>query len=100
MGLPSNKPLFFQDYPGQITLFELEDLDRLVLKANQNRPDLFAAEAEVKSSQYSLTAAKLKNFPTINGEFDIGRQYYQHGVNDMYDFKATVSLNYPLFQGF
>jgi len=100
MGLPPDKPIFFQDYPGKIETFELEDLDVLVLKANHNRPDLLAAEAEVKSSELSFKAARLMNFPTINGEFDIGRKYYQRGVNDHYDFTATVSLDYPLFQGF
>lgn len=100
MGLPSDKPIFFQDYPEKIETFELDDLDILVLKANQNRPDLLAAEANVKSSELSIKAAKLQNFPTVNGEFDIGRKYYQHGITDTYDFAATVSLTYPLFQGF
>ena len=50
MGLPPDKPIFFQDYPETIHTFELEDLDMLVLKANQNRPDLIAAEAAVKSA--------------------------------------------------
>lgn len=100
MGLPPNKPLFFQDYPDKIETFELESLDQLILKANRNRPDLLAAEAEVKSSELSFKAARLKNFPTINGEFDIGRNYYSPGGTDKYNFTATVSLDYPLFQGF
>lgn len=100
MGLPSDKPIFFQDYPDKITMFDLESLDVLVLKANRNRPDLLAVEAAVKSSKMNLTAARLKNFPTINSGLDIGRKYYQYGVNDHYDFTATVSLSYPLFQGF
>lgn len=100
MGLPPDKPIFFQDYPETMQTFDLEDLDVLVLKANQNRPDLMAAEAAVKSSELTFKAARLQNFPTLNGEFDIGRQYYNSGVSDHYDFTASVSLNYPLFQGF
>lgn len=100
MGLPSDKPIFFEDYPETIYTFELDDLDVLVLKANENRPDLMAAEAAVKSSQLNYKAARLQNFPTVSGEFDIGRQYYNNGVSDHYDFIASVSLNYPLFQGF
>jgi outer membrane protein len=100
MGLPSDKPLFFQDYPSKIEPFDLENLDTLILKANHNRPDLLAAEADVKSNELSLKAEKLRNFPTMTGEFDIGRTYYQNGMNDRYDFTAMVSLDYPLFQGF
>lgn len=100
IGLPADKPIFLQDYPGKIEMFDLEDLDVLVLKAHQNRPDLLAAEASLQSSQLGLKAARLKNFPVVNGKFDIGRKYFQYGVNDHYDFSATVSLDYPLFQGF
>lgn len=100
MGLPSDQVFYFQDYPGEIVPFKLETLDKLIVKANQMRPDLLAAEAEVKSTEASLTASKRKKFPIITGEFDIGRKYYQHGLNDTYDFTAQVNLTFPLFQGF
>lgn len=104
MGLPSNQSIFFQDYPEEIEMFDLEHLDQLILKANRNRPDLLAAEASVKSSELSFKAARLKHFPTVNGEFDIGREYYRYSgadhFNDGYNFNGSISLNYPLFQGF
>ena len=100
MGLPSDQVFYFQDYPGEIVPFNLETLDKLIVKANDSRPDLLAAEASVKSTKASLTASKLQKLPTIIGEFDIGRKYFQHGVNDHYDFTAQVNLTFPLFQGF
>lgn len=100
MGLPSDQVFYFQDYPGEIVPFKLETLDKLIVKAYGSRPDLLAAEAEVKSTQASLTAAKLQKFPIITGEFELGRKYFQHGVNDHYDFTAQVNLTFPLFQGF
>ena len=100
MGLPSDGAIYFQNYPDEIVFFELETLDKLILKANENRPDLLAAEAEVKSSIASYNAARLEKMPVVTGEFDIGRKYFQHGVNDHYDFTAQVNLTFPLFQGF
>lgn len=100
MGLPSNGTFYFEDYPDEIVPFELETLDNLIVKANDNRPDLMAAEAEVKSSVASYNASRLEKFPVVTGEFDIGRTYYGHGLNDTYDFTAQINLTFPLFQGF
>lgn len=100
LGLPSNSAYYFQDYPKEIEPIHLAHLDKLIVKANHYRPDLRAAESRVKSSLATLTSAKLKKFPIITGEFKVGRQYYQHGVNDHYDFTGQVNLVFPLFQGF
>ena len=100
MGLPSDEIIYFQDYPDEIIPLNLETLDKLILKANENRPDLLAVEAKVKSSLASYNAARLEKFPVVTGEFDIGRRYYKRGLNDTYDFKAQVNLTFPIFQGF
>ncbi|MEM7175080.1 MAG: TolC family protein [Chlamydiota bacterium] len=100
IGLPANQLLAFQDYPEKVKTFSIEALDDLIVQASDNRPDLFAAEAAVKSSLAKLTAAKLDRYPKVTGTFDIGRRYYQQGLNDAYDFAATVGLKLPLFQGF
>jgi len=88
------------NYPSEIKPFKLEDLDALIIKANRNRPDLMAAEASVKSTEQKIKAAQLKNAPVLTGSFDVGRQYYDHGISDTYDFNAALALTFPLFQGF
>ncbi|NGX51512.1 MAG: Outer membrane protein TolC [Chlamydiae bacterium] len=100
MGLPADSAYYFEEYPEEMVTFDLETLDKLIVKANKNRPDLFAAEAAVKSNDATYIAARLSKFPVLTGEFDIGRRYYQHGLNDTYNFKAQVNLTFPLFQGF
>ena len=100
MGLPNNKPIFFQNYPKEIHPIDIEPLDILLAQAHQNRPDLLAAEAQVTSSLFSLDSAKRKNYPTVNAEFDVGRKWLRHHGNDHYDFTALLSLTFPLFQGF
>ncbi len=100
MGVPANEKYIFQGFPTTIRTFEVETLDNLILAAMENRPDLLAAESNVKSKEASLLAAERKRYPKVNGGFDFGRTYYQRGLNDTYDFSATVSLSFPLFQGF
>lgn len=99
MGLPADGVYYFENYPEEIVPFELERLDRLIVKANENRPDLLAAEALVKSNEATFKAARLQKFPVVTGEFDIGRTYY-NGITDNYDFTAQVNLTFPIFQGF
>lgn len=100
MGVPANLSIHFQDYPEEIQKFKIESLDELIIQANSNRPDLLSAEANVKSNEYSYKAAQLKKFPVISGSFDIGRQYFQRGITDHYDFAASLALTFPLFQGY
>ena len=105
MGLPSTGNLFFQEYPDTIKIFDIETLDELIIQANHFRPDLQAAESNVSSKIANIKANKAKNYPTLTGEFDIGRTYYngpgKRGLrNDIYDFKVLFNLSFPLFQGF
>lgn len=105
MGLFSSGDLHFQEYPNTIKIFDIETLDALIIQANDFRPDLQAAESNVSSQLANIKANKAKNYPTITGEFDIGRTYFNGpgklGLrDDLYDFKLLFNLTFPLFQGF
>ena len=100
MGLPATDKITFQKYPGEIPKMSLEAIDALIVQAQDNRPDLLAAESAVKAELASLRAAKQMHYPKVTGNFDIGRRYYQAGLSDTYDFTATIGLTFPLFQGF
>ncbi|MCK4935181.1 MAG: TolC family protein [Simkaniaceae bacterium] len=100
IGIPANEKIIMQDYPEQMITCAVDDLDALILEAMKNRPDLISAEANVLSKEKNLMANKRKIYPVIKGGFDIGRQYYQRGLNDDYNFAARITLDYPLFQGF
>ena len=105
MGIPPSGNIFFQEYPDTIKMFEMETLDELIIQANQFRPDLHAAEANVSSQLANIKANKAKNFPTLTGEFDVGRTYFNGPGklklrNDVYNFKVLFNLSFPLFQGF
>lgn len=100
MGLNSTAELSFENYPKQIQLYNIDFVANLIELAKNNRPDLQSYQAQVKSAKEELKLALAKRYPTIDGKFNIGRRYTNLTLNDHYDFKGEVSLNYPLFQGF
>ena len=100
MGLPATRSFFFQDYPEEPATFSTQSLDDLILQASSNRPGLLAAEAALKSTLATLSAARKERFPKVTGDFAIGQRYYDTGVNSTYEFAAIVGVKFPLFQGF
>lgn len=101
MGLPANMKLPMQEMPTQIPSNDLvPPVDTLIGVALQNRPDLLATEANLRSTQQSLLAAKRQFLPQFNYNFDLGKSYYNKGLHDKYNFTSTVSVTMPLFQGF
>lgn len=96
IGLPSNKVLYFEDYPEKTELINIDTLDMLIMKAKQNRPDLLAYESSLQSSKAALQAESLKKFPIIIGKCDIGRGNQQK----TYNISTQIQLSFPLFQGF
>ena len=101
MGLPANITLKTQDLPTQLPQNDLiPPLETLLAIAMQTRPDLLAAEANLKSKQQSLLAAKRQFLPQFNYTFDIGKNYYNGGLHDRYNFTSTFAVSMPLFQGF
>lgn len=73
-----------------------EDLS-LYLSSLDKRPDIAAIEAQIESTQGSISVARAGHFPslTFNSNLYISREGPQRGNN--WDFSAT--LNFPLFAG-
>ncbi|MCB1117120.1 MAG: TolC family protein [Chlamydiia bacterium] len=101
MGVPSDMDIKLEPYPETIHPFKPEDLDQLIDTAVCYRPDLKAAESDVKAGQYLVKAAKSLYLPQLNATFDVGRSYYSGaGSNDSYHYQAQAALTFPIFQGF
>ena len=101
MGLPANMKLATQDLPSGIPEQEVvPPLDQLIGIALQNRPDLLASEATVKSTKQTLRAAKTQFLPKLTYTFEIGRIYFNGGLHDKYDFDSAFAVNMPIFAGF
>ncbi len=101
MGLPANMKLKTQDLPTNLPDKDiLPPVETLIAVAIQNRPDLLAAEANLRSKQQSLRAAQRQFLPQFNYDFNIAKDYYNDGLHDRYNFVSTFSVSMPLFQGF
>jgi outer membrane protein len=101
MGLPANIKIKTQDLPSTLPNNDVvPPVDTLIAVALQNRPDLLAAEANLKSKQQSLIAAERQFLPQFNYDFDLGKDYFNAGLHDQYNFTSTFSVSMPLFQGF
>jgi outer membrane protein len=74
------------------------DISALIEQARQQRPDLQAAEAQVKAAQASADAARAAGRPTISLSASSNRYYYS-GI-DTNSSTLGVNLNIPLFSGF
>lgn len=100
MGMPANAYLSFQAYPKEPELFEIADLSQLIDVATKQRPDLLAQEAQVRSYEQKYKRAQEERYPTISGDFSLGRKYTNLGINDYFDYDAKIQFNFPIFQGF
>lgn len=100
MGFPANAFLNFEKYPEKLQLFEIVDLTTLVSMAMNHRPDLLASESNFKMREEELKLSKTKRYPTISGSFQGGRQKANLNIGSYYDYNLTVSMDFPLFQGF
>ncbi|MGB7541264.1 MAG: TolC family protein, partial [Burkholderiales bacterium] len=75
------------------------NLDELIGAARKQRPDLAAAEAQVKAAQASVAAAKAAGLPTIS--LSASFNYSDTSLSDPFHTQAAgISVNIPIFTGF
>jgi outer membrane protein TolC len=79
--------------------FTAMSVDEAVAQAEKSRSDLKAAEATLKSAEYSKKAARAGYYPTINfsADYGIASVYSTLGTHGVFDVRGT--LNIPIFQG-
>lgn len=100
MGLPANIDIEPVNFPHEIEKVYQKDYQTLIEMAKRLRPDYLASCSELKAQQYAVKAAKSQYYPTLDGSFEFGKTIGSGGLEDDYDFTATVSLTLPLFQGY
>ena len=102
LGLPADVPFKVQPMPEQIIADPLlESVETLVKQAQNQRQDLLAAEANIRSKEAALKNAQSKVLPTVNSSFDIGHYWFNQGLQEKGPhWTAVLSLNFPIFNGF
>lgn len=102
LGLPANMPFKVQPLPDQIVADPLlADVDTLVTEAQAQRQDFLAAQSDYKAKEASLLQAKRAVLPVLNSQLSTGRYWFNGGlVEPENHWTATVSLTFPIFNGF
>lgn len=102
LGLPANARFKVQPMPQQIDANPLlESVDRLVEIAQQQRQDLLAAQANVRSKEALVLNAKRAVLPVLHSTLDTGHYWFQDGLKEKHmHWIAAFSLDFPLFDGF
>lgn len=100
MGLDPNSPYALQPPAGAIPYEQFEsDVGRLIHEARNRRPDLAAAEAQLKAAQASVGVAEAASKPRFTVTTELGlqhRQFTDTSRSGAIGFNVTV----PLFSGF
>ncbi len=102
MGVPANITFKVQPMPEQICPdAALESVDVLVARAQEQRQDFLAAQANVRSKEATLLGAKRAIYPVFSTLLDGGHYWFQQDVQEpFFHWNATFSVSMPLFQGF
>ncbi len=99
MGLDASAPLQLNEIPRATpgTTFE-RDIDALIAEARLRRPDLQAAEAQVRAAQASVDAVRAAGRPTLS--LTAGPTWQDTGAVSANSNAIGLSLTLPLFSGF
>lgn len=100
MGFDATQPYTLQPVPEMTPDPATEqDIGKLIADARHKRPDLAAAESQIKAAEAQLEATRASGMPTIN----LGAMAGVTGVSGLPDTRSGsigVTFNVPLFSGF
>ena len=100
MGMDANRPLNYiaPTLKAPDEAFD-RNLDQLISDARRRRPDLAAAEAQLKAAQANVQAARAAGMPTVSLSADAN--YTGSSVSDPFRSQSIgISLSIPIFTGF
>jgi len=100
MGLDANRPLSYVA-PALKAPDEQFDrnLDQLVSEARRRRPDLAAAEAQVKAAEANAQAVRAAGMPTVS--LSANANYAGSSLSDPFHSQAIgIAISIPIFTGF
>lgn len=102
LGLPANIRFKVQPMPEQVIADPvLESVNQLVEIGQNQRQDLLAAQANLRSQEASLLNAKRAIMPVISSDLTAGHYWFNKGLQEKdFHWSATVSMTFPLFDGF
>lgn len=76
-----------------------QDIGKLIEQARKDRPDLAAADAQIKAAEAQLDASRAANMPSISLSASTGAQNVT-GLPTSNSSSLGVTVTFPLFTGF
>jgi len=103
MGVALNRPLQLAPAPAMPPdLVAEKDIGRLITLARERRPDLQAADAQIKAGQASIDAARASGMPqlSLDATAAAGRTSTALGRSNSRSGSIGLTVTVPLFSGF
>lgn len=98
IGLPLGQEFTVSD-PSPATPMEAISLPDALKQAYANRPDLQAAEAQVRAAEFAYRAAKAERYPTLTASGFYGAEGLNLFTNSHGVFTLTGSVQFNIFDG-
>ncbi|MGH9856887.1 MAG: TolC family protein, partial [Acidobacteriota bacterium] len=103
IGIPPSRSRFevVDELPGDLPLDQVskEILD-LIQEGFKRRPELAALRAEALSAEAHARSVRAEQFPVIETNAGLQRLYYIDPWTASNNYQASVSISFPLFDGF
>lgn len=101
VGLPVNKAIGVRPMEAPLQLGSIADsIADLLARAKSSRPDLVAAEAQVRAAQASAKATARAGLPSIEVNGGGGHTLYGDNRNSASNYNIGLALRIPIFTGF
>jgi outer membrane protein TolC len=101
VGLPVNKALGVRPMEAPLQLGTVADsISDLLGRAKANRPDLVAAEAQVRAAQASAKASARAGLPSIEINGGGGHTLFSDNRSAVSNYNIGLALRIPIFTGF
>ena len=99
MGLDASLPLGLAEIGNSAPDASFErDIDALIAEARDRRPDLKAAEAQVKAARASIDSTRASSLPSVS--LSAGPSWVDNGNVASHSSSIGLTLSVPLFSGF
>lgn len=101
VGLPVNKAIGVRPMEAPLQLGTIADsIADLLARAKTTRPDLVAAEAQVRAAQASAKATARAGLPSIEVNGAGGHALFNDNRNAVSNYSVGLALRIPIFTGF
>lgn len=100
LGLPVQTHLNLAPLQAHLAVNQInQNINHYLIAAQQNRPDLLAAAAQIKAAQSQMASVRAENWPTLRLNASTG-QTRLVGVPSTNQSEVGVTLSIPIFNGF